>query len=285
MENGSNATLNVYPNVEAIAEFKVLTSNYGAQYGRNGSGTVEVETKSGTNAFDGSAFEYLRNDFFNANEYFNNAAGLPRPPYKKHDFGYTIGGPVYIPNHYNSDKKKTFFFFSEEWRREKNPSTIAPQNVPSDAERNGNFSDVCPGTDCPNTGPNPVANTAAVPISPGGQALLALIPHQTPGFTIRAFPAFAQTASTPTTPREELVRIDHNLTDKYRLTFRYIHDSWSTFVPNPLWGNGTSDFENIKTNFVGPGTSFVAPLNANVTPTLLNHFVASYTAHHLFLPP
>ena len=66
MDNGSNATLNVYPNIEAIAEFKVLTSNYGAQYGRNGSGTIEVETKSGGKTFHGSAFEYLRNDLFNA---------------------------------------------------------------------------------------------------------------------------------------------------------------------------------------------------------------------------
>jgi len=278
MDNGSNSTLNVYPNPEAIAEFKVLTSNYGAQYGRNGSGTIEVETKSGTQSFHGSAFEYLRNDMFNANEYFNNAAGIPRPPYKKHDFGYTIGGPVYIPNHYNTEKRKTFFFWSQEWRREKNPATISPINVPSDAERQGNFSDVCPGPDCPN-----VANPAAVPITAAGQALLALIPQATPGFTIGGFPAFAQTVSTPTTWREELIRVDHNITDNYRLTFRYIHDSWSTIVPNPLWGNGTSSFENIQTNFVGPGTSFVARLNANISPTLLNEFVASYTADHIFL--
>src|SRR5262249_17939840 len=66
MDNGSTSTLNVNPNPEAIAEFKVLTSNYGAQYGRNGSGTVEVETKSGTSSFHGSAFEYLRNEVFNA---------------------------------------------------------------------------------------------------------------------------------------------------------------------------------------------------------------------------
>jgi hypothetical protein len=285
MDNGSNSTLNVYPNVEAIAEFKVLTSNYGAQYGRNGSGTIEVETKSGTQSFHGSAFEYLRNDFFNANEFFNNASGIARPPYKKHDFGYTVGGPVYIPNHYNSDKKKTFFFWSEEWRREKNPATITPINVPSDAERSGDFTAVCAASpaDCPNTGPNPVANIAAVPISAAGQALLALIPHATPGFTLGGFPAFEQTVSTPTTWREELVRIDHNINDNYRLTFRYIHDSWSTIVPNPLWGNGTSSFENIQTNFVGPGTSFVARLNANITPTLLNEFVASYTADHIFL--
>ena len=282
MDNGSNSTLNVYPNPEAIAEFKVLTSSYGAQYGRNGSGTVEVETKSGGSSFHGSAFEYLRNDFFNANEFFNNANGLPRPPYKKHDFGYTIGGPIYIPHHYNSDKKKTFFFFSEEWRREKNPSTIATQNVPSDLERSGDFTVLCAHdpADCP-SGSQVIAPTAV------GTALLSLIPHA--NTTLGTYPdgtpipAFAQTVSTPTTWREELIRIDHNINDNYRLTFRYIHDSWSTVVPNPLWGNGTSDFENIQTNFVGPGTSFVARLNANITPTLLNEFVASYTADHISL--
>ena len=71
MDNGSNSTLNVYPSVDAIAEFKVLTSNYGAQYGRNGSGTVEVETKSGTKPFHGDAYEFVRNDYFNAQNYFN----------------------------------------------------------------------------------------------------------------------------------------------------------------------------------------------------------------------
>src|SRR5207245_477144 len=219
MDNGSNATLNVYPNLEAIAEFKVLTSNYGAQYGRNGSGTVEVETKSGTNAIHGSAFYYGRNELFNARSWAEGQTpSVPKAPYKKHDFGYTVGGPVFIPNHYNSDKKKTFFFWSEEWRREKNPHTTGLVNVPSDAERTGNFSDVCPGSDCPT-----VANPTAVPISPVGQALLALIPKASPGLTNNGFPAVVQTVSLPETWREELVRIDHNLTDNYRLTFRYIH--------------------------------------------------------------
>ena len=74
MDNGSNGTLNVYPSIDAIAEFTVLTSNYGAQYGRNGSGTVEVETKSGTKAFHGDAYEFVRNDAFNAQNYFNSVA-------------------------------------------------------------------------------------------------------------------------------------------------------------------------------------------------------------------
>jgi len=124
---------------------------------------------------------------------------------------------------------------------------------------------------------NTIAPTAT------GTALLALIPKAIPGFTIGGFPAFQQTISTPTTWREELIRVDHNLTDNYRLTFRYIHDAWQTVVPSPLWGNGTTNFQNVTTNFVGPGSSFVARLNANITPTLLNEFVASYTGDHIFL--
>src|SRR5258707_4473822 len=285
MDNGSNATLNVYPNPEAIAEFKVLPYNYGAQYGRNGSGTVEVETKSGTSSFHGSAFEYLRNDFFNARSWEQGAdPSQPKAPYKKHDFGYTIGGPIFIPNRYNVAKKKTFFFWSEEWRREKNVTTTSPPpNVPSNTERTGDFNALCaaaPG-DCPkdpSTG-NPFPGNI-VPIDPVGQALLSLIPKA--NTTHAGFPAVLETVSLPETWREELVRVDHNINDNYRLTFRYIHDSWQTTTQNPLWGNWTS-FENIQTKFVGPGTSFVARLNANITPTLLNEFVASYTADHIFL--
>jgi Carboxypeptidase regulatory-like domain/TonB-dependent Receptor Plug Domain len=311
MDNGSNTTLNVYPNLEAIAEFKVLTSNYGAQYGRNGSGTVEVETKSGSSSFHGSGFEYLRNDFFNANSWQNNGQGIARPEYKKHDFGYTIGGPIFIPHVYNNDKKKTFFFWSQEWRREKVPGSNINQNVPSDAERGGNFNDVCPAytgaafttsafPDCPfsssvtntTTGvvtATPFANNT-VAVDPTGAALVALIPKansvngtygsgQAAGTGI---PAYVSNPALPTTWREELIRVDHNLSDTERLTFRYIHDSWKTVTNNALWGNGSS-FDNIGTNFVGPGTSFVARLTSNFTPTLLNEFVASYTADHINL--
>ncbi len=294
MDNGSNATLNVYPNVEAIAEFKVLTSNYGAQYGRNGSGTVEVETKSGGSSFHGSAFEYLRNDMFNARPWESgNDPTHPNPPYKKNDFGYTIGGPIYIPKHYNTNKTKTFFFWSQEWRREKDPTNIL-QNVPSTAEAGGNFSDICPAyaagvpvnltnfPDCPTqlgSGGLAFPNNQ-VSVSPTGQTIAGLVPA--PNTTNNGFPAVSQFVSLPTTWREELIRVDHNITSSERLTIRYIHDSWQTTTPNPLWGNGSS-FTDINTSFVGPGTSFVARLNSNISPTLLNEFVASYTADHIFL--
>src|SRR5579872_3782640 len=129
MDNGSNSTLNVYPSIDAIAEFKVLTSNYGAQYGRNGSGTVEVETKSGTNQFHGDVYEYVRNDMFNAQNYFNDpfwgGNGIT-PEYKKNDYGYTLGGPVFIPRVYNTDKQKTFFFWSQECRSRTDLQSACP---------------------------------------------------------------------------------------------------------------------------------------------------------------
>ena len=262
-------------------EFKVLTSNYGAQYGRNASGTIEVETKSGTNSFHGSAFEYLRNDMFNARPWESGADPThPNPPYKKHDFGYTVGGPVFIPHLYNTQKKKTFFFFSEEWRREKNPHNYNVK-VPSDAERAGDFSDVCPGGDCPHQADGSPFPGNIVPIDPNAQFFLAVLPQA--NGTNNGFPTYTNSTSLPTTWREELVRVDHNITDNYRLTFRYIHDSWKTIIPGSLWGANTSSFPNVQTNFVGPGTSFVARLTANISPTLLNEFVASYTGDHIIL--
>jgi hypothetical protein len=317
MDNGSNATLNVYPNLEAIAEFKVLTSNYGAQYGKNGSGTVEVETKSGTNQWHGSAFEYARNEDFNANSWQDNGTGIARPAYKKHDFGYTFGGPVYIPHVYNADKKKTFFFWSQEWRREIVPGAAITQAVPSDAERTGNFNDVCPAytgasfdptvyKDCPyesgslvtsgtTTSATPFPNnTLPTPFSSTATALLSLIPkannqsgvagtYQTGQAAGSPLPAYVSNPSYPTHWREELIRLDHNLSDSERLTFRYIHDTWGTVNQGPLWGVYNNTFDNTNTNFAGPTTSFVARLTSNISPKLLNEFVASYTADHINL--
>ena len=289
LDNGSNTSLNVYPSIDAIAEFKVETSNYGAQYGRNGSGTVEIETKSGTSHFHGDLYEFVRNDMFNATQYF-----LPNvPAYKKNDFGFTIGGPIYIPGHYNKDKQKTFFFWSEEWRRDIVPSGFSVTTVPSALDRTGNFSDICassPG-DCPvepqvlDGVPNPNAGQPfpgnQVPINPSDtvtvNALENLIPSPNVGTN-----QWLQDPSLPTHWREELFRIDHNVNDKVRASFRYIHDSWSQIYPTPLWTNGTS-FPTVETNFVGPGVSMVARLTASASPTLLNEFVASYTTDHIVL--
>src|SRR5581483_2162451 len=118
------------------------------------------------------------------------------------------------------------------------------------------------------------------PNDPNVQALLAMIPLPTQGSP--GAESYFTTISQPTNWREELVRIDHNLTDKERVTFRYIHDSWNTINPTPLWTNAGS-FPTIQTAFGGPGVSAVARLTSTLSPTLLNEFVASYTTDHIIL--
>ncbi|HYE14889.1 MAG TPA: TonB-dependent receptor [Pyrinomonadaceae bacterium] len=152
---GSNITLLSTPTVDSIKEFKVLTSNYTAEVGRSGGGTVTLVTRGGENQFHGSLYDFARNDRFNANTFFNNRRGrnattglpnAPTPRLRYHNFGGTFSGPVMLPNFgvgdksYWSGRDKTFFFFSEEQRRITRGITAATATVPSLAERSGNFS-------------------------------------------------------------------------------------------------------------------------------------------------
>ncbi len=174
MDNGSNATLNVTPSIDAIGEVRVLTSNYGAQYGRNASGTIETETKSGTSSFHGDAYEFVRNDIFNATPAFQTT----NPAYHKNDWGYTIGGPIYIPGHYNTGQAKDISSSGP-----RNGVAIASlaktstRSCPSVAERSGNFSDICPATNTPfarlqsdGQTPNPFADCPGTAIQGGSSA-------------------------------------------------------------------------------------------------------------------
>jgi Carboxypeptidase regulatory-like domain/TonB-dependent Receptor Plug Domain len=271
MDNGSNFSLNVFPSVEAIEEVQVLTSNYGAQYGKNGSGTIEVETKSGTNEFHGGAWEFLRNEAFNAHNYFD-VPGTPKAGYKKHEFGYKIGGPIW--------KNHTFFFWLQDWRRENVPVNFY-SFVPSTQERQGDFSDQCGqnATDCPadpGTG-NPFPNNQLPSIDPNAHILMGMIPA--PNLGSGAQSVFAAAVGEPMRWREDLVHLDHDFSPKLRLTFRAIHDSWDTTKSTVTWGG--ESFPTIGTHFIGPGVELVSRLTATVSPTLLNEFVASYTTDHI----
>src|SRR5262249_4082794 len=141
------------PSVDAIEEFKVQRSAYGPEYGRSAGGQINVLTRSGTSQFHGTAYEFFRNDVLNANRYLNKhfadpADSLPGPPLRYNDFGWTLGGPIYIPGHYNKDKSKTFFFYSEEIRRVITHSNNSV-TVPNANERAGIF-DFSPGGPLPN---------------------------------------------------------------------------------------------------------------------------------------
>src|SRR6266481_811029 len=151
VDRGANLTLLTYPSVDSIEEFRVVRGQYDAEYGRSSSGQINVITRSGTSAFHGDLYEFFRNNVLNANSFFNNRSGIVRPPSRYNDFGGTIGGPVFIPGVYNADKKKTFFFFSEEVRRVITYTNFDPI-LPSQPNIAGNFlTPVCTQHD-PTTG-------------------------------------------------------------------------------------------------------------------------------------
>ena len=350
--NGASSTLMVFPSLDAIQEVKVLTSNYGAQYGRTASGTVQVTTKSGTAKWHGNLYDFVRNEAVNSRNYFDIVYTSPPPPgqltpgqtfgtkaplYRRQDFGGTIGGPLYIPHVFNTKKDKTFFFFSEEVRLEKTP-TEYNQAVPGLKERglilnqgkiqknlqtnpgtgivyqDFDFSDVCPlagGTfvrkqypDCPSVSPGPTPGTliplphlqgvlASVSVDKNALAILNsnLIPLPNAPFgcnfsVVNFNPAspdpsdpnrcYNAAVSPSTYWREELFRIDHILDDKFKVSFRYAHDSWDTSVLTPQWGVVQNTFPTVQNRFFGPGTSLVAHLTHTISPTLLNDTVLSY---------
>ena len=309
LDNGSNSNLNVFPNVDAIAEVRILTSTYGAQYGRNGSGTIEAVTKSGTNQFHGEAFEFLRNEMFNAHNYFD-PPNTPKAAYKKHDFGYTFGGPI--------KKNKTFFFWSQEFRRENTPADYN-HLVPSQAERQGNFSDICPpgtgagtpfirpGTPPPNNNPifqNAYPDCPAYRIDTSLSNLNSLVLDAFPNNSIAPYidhansdplaglipqanqntaggDFFRAAFGQPTRWHEELIKVDHNFNSKIRAAVRFIHDSYNQSQPVSPWSQTT--LPAISGVLTGPGVSLVVNLTASASPTLLNEFVFSYGTNHLSL--
>ena len=178
------------PNPDSVAEFRILTSNYTAEYGRSGSGVISVVTKSGSNQFHGSAFEFLRNTDFDANEYFNNQQDLPRNNLKRNQFGGTFGGPIV--------RDRLFFFVAYQGQRQIQTQVLEEQQTFTTAELSGDFSQAGPnGGPDPNVKaflqknpyfqPNPALAAQAIiapaAFDPGAQAYIAtgLIPSNQSG--------------------------------------------------------------------------------------------------------
>ncbi|MCS7316665.1 MAG: TonB-dependent receptor, partial [Bryobacteraceae bacterium] len=141
VDTGSNSSVHNAPNMDAIAEVKVLTTNYQAEYGRNSAGTINVVIKSGTRDFHGSAYWYYRHESLNANGFFHNRTGTPKPLYRFNNAGYSIGGPFYIPGKFNTNRDKLFFFFSQEYVRRRLYPGPRFVTTPTGMQREGDFSD------------------------------------------------------------------------------------------------------------------------------------------------
>jgi len=216
---------------DAVAEFSVLTTNYSTEYGRTSGGIVTATTKSGTNQFHGSVYEFLRNDAFDAASFTDNASGSPKPPLRRNQFGGSLGGPI--------QKDKTFIFGDFESVRQSLGTTLI-SNVPSTDARNGILTGTFQGTaqdpfpsNCVATGTATQCKLTSVDPSVAAFLNSGLIPKATsgdvPGVNSAQF-AFSQLQST--VENFFIVRADHTFSSKDRIFSTYLFDKASQSEPD-----------------------------------------------------
>jgi hypothetical protein len=252
IDTGDNGGNMAKTNIDAVAEFKILTNAYQAEYGRATGGQMQVVTKSGTQEFHGSGYWYGRRSGWNANTWTNKRAAAPPPvgsgsliepaEASRNDYGYTIGGPVFIPGSFNSDKTKLFFFWSQEFQRRKDPVSSRETRVPTALERQGDFSQSVDN----NGDPWPYIRdyTTGLPCGPGDTSgcfadggVLGRIPqnrlwqpglnalniYPEPNFTAGSGINFQSQVPSNAPIRQDLLRLDFQPTDRWRVTGRYMN--------------------------------------------------------------
>ena len=280
-DRGSNLTLINYPSVDALSEFKIERSTYSAEFGRVGGGQVNVVTKSGTSAFHGDAYEFVRNNAFAANNTINNYnrvnvgpdSKAQVPPLHYNDFGWTLGGPIFVPGVYNRDKNKTFFFVSQEFRRVITYNTLQAF-APTDAEKQGIF----PNPICVQYTNGACSQTATriTNVSPTAQAYLTDIFNRTPSGRAADNQLFSA-AKNIFNFEQELYRLDQVINSKNTVFIRYLRDFIPTVEPYGLFGpqSGLPGVGTTSTN--SPGHNWVARLDTTLTPTWVSQLGASYS--------
>ena len=264
INHGGNAQVILFPSLEFLQEISLLRNTYGAQYGGSGGAVFTNVTKGGSTSFHGGFYDFARSQIFNANTYFNNRGGVARPPIRYNDFGYFLGGPLWIPGGGRSrDHTKLFFFAGQQFLREEAATSESISNLPTAAQRQGMFTHpVCTsynaaGTTCLKQ------VTQVTAIDPTAQAYLTDLIDKAP---LPNNPSDVQGVlfSAPGTNNESQVftRIDYQPVNKLSAFFRYIHDPFHLTVPN--------GFQSAK-GFPGVGNSTIS----SVTSAYLGH--AEYT--------
>lgn len=303
VDTGNNATRHVTINPDAVAEIKVLTANYQAEYGKAAGGFIQIVTKSGTAEFHGGARLFHRHESLNANRFFNNATGIQRPLYRYNSVGYDLGGPVYLPRKifgplggWNQGRDRLFFFFNQEFYRQLVPNGPHSFQTPTAKERQGDFSEsfiggnrvfirdpLKPG-DCraDNTLSNPGAcfihNGRLHVIDPArffkdGQAILNLypLPNTVPGSS-NEFRNYRSQISQEYPRRETVLRLDYKLNEQTDLTGRLLLNSDQQILPYGAF-NVTNSFLPSPLDFPRPGWNFAITLTQALSSTLSNEFI------------
>ncbi len=296
-DRGSNLTIQAYPSVDSIGEFRVLRSLYPAESGRSGGGQVNVVTRSGTNKFRFSAYEFVRNEKFNANSPLINSLANPplgrddngkarRPPFRYNNFGFTVGGPIYFLKFGEKDPddsyfgrwSKTFFFFSEEQRKDRREQTLS-STVPSALQRQGRFTvPIClqaTGTTCTSTLAGSTVAPGQVAINSLAQQYVSLIYNNLPLPNTNIANQLITTAPARADFQQEIFKLDHAFNDELSMYYRYQRDKIPTIDVNALFssGSGLPGVSTTATN--SPGRTHTFQMTYAATPGLI--FEGRYT--------
>ncbi|MEP6900569.1 MAG: carboxypeptidase regulatory-like domain-containing protein [Actinomycetota bacterium] len=283
-DTGSNRTILLYPSIEAIAEFKSLRNSYGPEYGQAAGAIISIATRGGENKFHGSLFYFGRNDKLNATEFFSNKNGLKKDKLRRNDFGFSLGGPII--------KNRLFFFYSQEWNKELRGASRSG-NVPTVAERAGNFSDLaringnCNGGNI--GGSRPGSGTNIIPagsLSAAGQTLVKLYPLPNLAPTAGSCTNWATSLASPIDFREENVRIDYNITKSNQLFGRFTQDNWANGSPilfSNLWGDDA--FPGVESSWSQPSRQVAIKLTSTLSNTAINEVQFSYSANRINVTP
>src|SRR5579884_306871 len=282
MDTGGNRGLDLFPPMDALEEVQIKTSNFSADQGSYGYGLVNIITKSGGSSFHGDLYEIVGNNDFDARNFFDNQ----KAPFHQNIFGFTFGGPIFIPNHYNTARNKTFFFVSEGWNRRQGPQlvsyTAAPQSTfiaqtLTAAQREGIFPSSIKN---PAGGNFPKNTIPASQIDPNATALLNLfypLPNRT------GSPNYTATPDSASRWREDLVRVDQQLRDNLLLTVRYAHDNW--YENQGIFKPSNTSFPT-QPGFLGkPGYNAVIRLTWTINPTTVNAFTAGFSRNGITTHP
>jgi hypothetical protein len=283
-ENTGNMTANsVVPNPDSLEEVRVLQNNFSAQYSLLGSSVIVAQTKSGTANWHGAAWEFLRNNDLNSKNYFSTTI----PPYHQNIFGYNGGGPVYIPNHYNADKKKTFFFWDEQFVilhvPSQNTSTIptALQEAgcffsPIKDPTTGNLFPTSTGGSCP-------AGYYQIPSQRINQSSAAYLKtlYPAPNYVLAGNTTnYINNMAQVTDQRDDEIKIDHNFNSKYHAMGEYL-DEYQSYAQNTV-STGTTPI-NSETDFTHNKLAQVSLTQAlssnmiNTTSVAMNIYLLNLT--------
>jgi hypothetical protein len=276
LDTGSMTGPYLAPSLDAVAEIRVLLTNYQAEYGRSSGGTINTIIKSGTRQFHGGAYYFLRNEALNANEFFRNRDGLPRPQYRFNYPGYFIGGPVTIGK-FNKSREKLFFFWSQEFLPRKYPTSLQRRTFPTAAERRGDFSQsfdqngaLIRITDPLTRQPFPNNIVPTNRIDPIGQALLNILPLPNATDPSRTYNALIQ--STVDQPRRDtILRIDWNIGPKTQFYWRGIND-YEAYKGEFDFVLASSSWPQLPIKYQIRSAGSVATLIHTFSPTRINEF-------------